>query len=499
MVTTLQRITCIVGVFVILATVSLAVQEHPQSFMALQTKTGANVNEVLKLLEKLREASLSTKVSLESARDSSLKTIQQTIDRMNQNLLEQSKICTSRDIRQKRLTELVKEAEELIEKDESRIKLTQIQSEKLGTSRCQSDFFFIENVKHIKQTVIALNTVCDLVGGCTAAKGGDGGKAGAGGKGKTDGKSAGDKAAGGKPDAKSGNKTDTKGDGAPKAGNKTDAKPPAAPAPGRQDGLVEFVQFLKPFESYFTKEERVIMGQLTSFADPSQNPPTGSNAVTPPSSVPPSSSAPPSSTPPSSAPPSSKTPPPSSAPPNLTVGKAGGKKKDEPIEIKQTDPIDKVKLLLSALIKRFEAKVQKLQKSLLQTAEDYVELRVVAKAEIDSLTREIDLTKELLEKLYPREAIAELETEDCHKVEVSIQANIEVSQSEYDRISASFKERIAKVADEVQTFDELVHYYMEKVGSHSDAIEGGRPDSQVVNYAAGWSDNRLREKTSGRF
>lgn len=155
-------------------------------------------------------------------------------------------------------------------------------------------------------------------------------------------------------------------------------------------------------------------------------------------------------------------------------------------------------MLLAALIKRFNDKVKELQGALLQTAEDYVELKIVSKAEIASLKREIEMTKELLDNLFPREQMSELEVEECHKVAIEFQANIEVSQSEYDRISSGYKERIVKVDEEIQTYNDLVHYFMQKVGSQADSIEGARPESEVVNYAADWSDKRLRQKTSGR-
>jgi hypothetical protein len=139
--------------------------------------------------------------------------------------------------------------------------------------------------------------------------------------------------------------------------------------------------------------------------------------------------------------------------------------------------------------------VKQLQKALLNTADQFVDFRLTSEAEILELEAEVQQTHDLLDKIYPREALAELAVDRCHEVEINFKANIEVSQEEFDRLSQGYAKQITDIDKQIATFNELAQIYRDQVVSRQSGVESERPQSEVVNYGAKWSEARLREKT----
>eukprot|EP01017_Pseudomicrothorax_dubius_P026968 TRINITY_DN3058_c0_g1_i1.p1 TRINITY_DN3058_c0_g1~~TRINITY_DN3058_c0_g1_i1.p1 ORF type:complete len:625 (-),score=235.36 TRINITY_DN3058_c0_g1_i1:159-1835(-) len=433
-----------------------------ESLAQLTSKSMYTVDDVLKLLESLKRASVSSLESVEKSWEREETVLKDSIQKLEGTISDQMTICQDTDARYKRLQELVREAEETVERDEERIKDIRRRLEFLKGQRCEGDFLFLETLRSFRETLIALETAKKMVignqeetagnatevpeaaslGNTTEPAAGENPPAGGAAGGENP--PAGDAANATQPGAEQ-PPADAQGNPNPNE-QPQNATIPEAKSLGFTQILAPLKRILKPEQ--FALIQRLGIRQDGDFSE--QKKPKGGAAA-------PAEPETPATQPPAE--PTEVTPLPVPETPKVPA--------DDPAAAQS---------VLDEIIEEVKKQIETLKQSVLQTAEDFIEFNILSEAEIKELEIEIEETQALLQKLYPEEAIAEFQGEECVRVQSEFEASLAQAQEEYNSAHDAFAERKSELKSELSLFDDIIRVYKNQVMAKRGSFEKGAED-----------------------
>lgn len=114
---------------------------------------------------------------------------------------------------------------------------------------------------------------------------------------------------------------------------------------------------------------------------------------------------------------------------------------------------------------KLRLRIRKLQRQTINSLEESIEFRRASEEEIKELNRECEINQGLLQYLYRRDDLLNVELRKCLSFLQESHRNIEISDSEKATLMKDLEDRIARLRKQQDTLDDIFRLYSSHIAS----------------------------------